>query len=296
MTGRPEYRDISCSVRSARISASARFTRQASVVELGGRQRARVETPGCSMVTVSRVPDPSLGLVLLLGAAVLVGALVQGSVGFGIVVVAAPFVVWAAPELMPGSMLVCGFVMPLLQLWTRWQDIDWVSLRAALTGRLLLTPVGVWVVAVSSTRLIALLVGVLVLAVALATAYAPAFEPRPRNLFLAGTVTGVSGTAAAVGGPFVAMTLQHDEPARIRATLAAFFAVGSFVSLVGLSVAGELTREQLWWGAVLVPFLAVGYLLSGPVVRRLDAGLLRTAMLWFCVVASVSVIVRAALA
>ena len=82
------------------------------------------------------MPEPTLGLVLLLGSAVLVGALVQGSVGFGIVVVAAPFVIWAAPELMPGSMLVCGFVMPLLQLTTRWRDVDWVSLRAALAGRL----------------------------------------------------------------------------------------------------------------------------------------------------------------
>jgi len=241
------------------------------------------------------VPDPTLGLVLVLGTAVLVGAVVQASVGFGIVVVAAPFVIWLAPELMPGSMLVCGFVMPLLQLRGTWRDIDWVSLRAALAGRLLLTPVGVWVVAVASTRLIAFLVGLLVLAVALATAYAPAFEARPRNLFVAGMLTGVSGTAAAVGGPFVAMTLQHQEPARIRATLAGFFTVGSAASLAALGYAGELPPEQLRWGAVLVPFLVVGYVLAGPVVRRLDQGRLRTAMLWFCIAAGVSIMLRAAL-
>ena len=242
------------------------------------------------------MPDPTLGLVLVLGTAVLVGAVVQASVGFGIVVVAAPFVIWLAPELMPGSMLVCGFVMPLLQLRGTWRDVDRVSLRAALAGRLLLTPVGVWVVAVASTRLIAFLVGLLVLTVALATAYAPAFEPRPRNLFVAGMLTGVSGTAAAVGGPFVAMTLQHEEPARIRATLAGFFTLGSAASLAALGFAGELPPEQLWWGAVFVPFLVVGYVLAGPVVRRLDQGRLRTAMLWFCVVAAVSIMLRAALA
>jgi uncharacterized protein len=241
------------------------------------------------------VPDPTLGLVLLLGTAVLVGAVVQASVGFGIVVVAAPFVIWLAPELMPGSMLVCGFVMPLLQLRGTWRDVDWVSLRAALAGRVLLTPVGVWVVAVASARLIAFLVGLLVLAVALATAYAPAFEARPRNLFVAGMLTGVSGTAAAVGGPFVAMTLQHQEPARIRATLAGFFTVGSAASLAALGYAGELPPEQLRWGAVLVPFLVVGYVLAGPVVRRLDQRRLRTAMLWFCIVAGVSIMLRAAL-
>lgn len=241
------------------------------------------------------MPDPSFGLVLLLGGAVLLGAVVQGSVGFGIVVVAAPFVIWVAPELMPGSMLLCGFVMPLSQLAFYWRDIDWASFRSAIAGRLLLTPVGVWVVAASSPRLIALMVGVLVLVVAVASASAPAFEARPRNLFLAGMLTGVSGTSAAVGGPFVAMTLQHEDPMRIRATLAAFFTAGSVASILGLVVSGELTGVQLRWGAIFVPFLLAGALLAGPIARRLDGGRLRTVMLVFCLVSGVSIILRAAL-
>jgi uncharacterized membrane protein YfcA len=240
------------------------------------------------------VPDPSLGLVLLLGTAVLAGALVQGSVGFGVVVVAAPVVIWVAPELMPGSMLVCGFVLPLMQLSTRWRDVGWRNLGAALSGRILMTPVGVWVVAVSSPQLIAALVGVLVIAVAVASVYAPEFEARPRNVFAAGLLTGISGTSAAVGGPFLAMTLQHEPAAQIRATLAAFFTVGSLVSLAGLRVAGELTREQLVWGVIFVPFLVVGFLLSGPVTRRLDDERLRIAMLAFCMVAGVSILLRVA--
>jgi uncharacterized membrane protein YfcA len=241
------------------------------------------------------VPEPSVGLLALLGAAVLVGALVQGSVGFGVVVVAAPVVVWVAPELMPGSMLICGFVLPLMHLVTSWRDVERTHVGAALAGRLALTPLGVWVVAVSSPRLIALLVGVLVLVVALVSAAAPVFEPRPRNLLLAGALTGVSGTTAAVGGPFVAMTLQHVPAEQLRATLAAFFTVGSVASLTGLVVAGELSRGQVVWGVLLVPFLAVGYLVSRPVTRRLDDERLRTVMLVFCVVAGVSIIVRTAL-
>jgi uncharacterized membrane protein YfcA len=241
------------------------------------------------------VPDPTLGLVLLLGGAVLVGAVVQGSVGFGIVVVAAPFVIWAAPELMPGSMLIIGFVMPLTQLARYWPDVDWSSFRFALVGRLLLTPVGVWVVAAASPRLIALLVGILVLVVAVASAYAPAFEARPRNLFMAGLLTGVSGTSAAVGGPFVAMTLQHEDPRRIRATLAAFFTFGSVASIGGLVLTGEMTSVQVQWGAIFVPFLALGALLAGPVARQLDAGRMRSVMLGFCVLSGVSIILRAVL-
>ena len=231
------------SVRAARIpgpTTTGRSAYRSISRSLSADPRRRVgQVHRLTLAVALAVPDPTLGLVLLLGGAVLVGAVVQGSVGFGIVVVAAPFVIWAAPELMPGSMLVCGFVMPLMHLSTGWRDVDRASLRSALAGRLLLTPVGVWVVAVSSPRLIALLVGILVLVVAVASAYAPEFEARPRNLFVAGLLTGISGTSAAVGGPFVAMTLQHEDPATIRATLAAFFTVGSAASMTGLALAGR---------------------------------------------------------
>ena len=66
-------------------------------------------------------------------------------------------------------------------------------------------------------------------------------------------------------------------------------------SIGGLVLAGELTAHQVRWGAIFVPFLVAGYLLSGPVVRRLDGGRLRVAMLAFCLVSGASIILRAAL-
>src|SRR5262249_41024876 len=149
---------------------------------------------------VGAVPEPTVGLVLVLGTAVLVGALVQGSVGFGVVVVAAPFVVWLGPGLMPGAVLGCGFGLPARRPVGSWREVNGRHLVTVLSARLALTPVGVWVVAVSSPDLIALLVGILVLVVAIASATAPAFEPSTRNLLLAGAMTGISGTTAAVGG------------------------------------------------------------------------------------------------
>lgn len=240
------------------------------------------------------MPDPIT--VCVLGLSVLVGAVVQSGVGFGVVLVAAPFVVWLAPELMPGAMLVCGFTLPLLGLGSRPRDLDGPVLGAALVGRALLTPVGVWAVAVLSTRAISVVVGALVLIVSLLSVRTITIGASRRNAFAAGAITGVTGTAAAIGGPFVAMTLQHETPTRIRSTLAVFFAAGSAISLVTLGIAGELSREQLLVGLLFVPFLLVGHLLSGPVMRRLDQGTMRTAVLGFCVLAGASVIVRALLA
>ena len=43
-----------------------------------------------------------------------------------------------------------------------------------------------------------------------------------------------------------------------------------------------------------MPFLVVGYLLSGPVARRIDAERMRVVVLIFCVVAGLSILLRVA--
>jgi uncharacterized membrane protein YfcA len=235
-------------------------------------------------------------LVLGLGVVLAAGAFVQSSIGFGMAVVAAPFIVLLEPALMPGALLVTTFSLPVVQLAHGATDIAWRPLGWALTGRLLLTPVGVAVVAFFSARAIAATVGVLILATVAVSVRSLRVDPTPRASFLAGAIGGISGTAASIGGPFMALVLQGQRPERVRSTLAAFFLVGAAMAVVGLAIGGQFTREQLLVGLVWIPFLAVGYAAAAPMRRRLDRERLRTAVLWFCVVASVTVIVRAAVA
>ena len=54
----------------------------------------------------------------------------------------------------------------------------------------------------------------------------------PRNAAVAGAVSGISGTAAAIGGPFLALVLQHERPQRVRSTLAVFFVAGALLGLM----------------------------------------------------------------
>ncbi len=231
--------------------------------------------------------------VLPLGLALLVGAFVQSSIGFGMAVVAAPFLVVLAPELMPGALLVTSFALPVVQLSHGARDIARRPLGWALAARLALTPVGVAVVTLLSVKSISVVVGVLILLTVAASVSALDLRPTPRNAALAGAVAGVAGTAASIGGPYLALVLQHERPERLRATMAAFFLVGTSMAVLGLTIAGEFTREQLLTGLVWVPFTALGYAAAAPARARLDRDRLRRAVLAFCVVAGVSVIVRA---
>lgn len=237
----------------------------------------------------------SLTIVLALGLAVALGAAVQSAVGFGLAVVAAPFVVLVEPDLMPASLLMCGFFLPLWELIRHERDIAWRLLGSAFATRLLLTPVGAALVVVAGTREIALIVGLMVLLVVAVSLTPMSIRATVPNALVAGTITGVSGTAASIGGPFFAMVLQHERPSRIRSTLAAFFVLGSASGLIALTIAGEVTRDHVLAGLIWVPFMALGVWLGRPLRLAVSPQRMRPVVLTFCAVASVVVIVRALL-
>ncbi|WP_338747710.1 sulfite exporter TauE/SafE family protein [Janibacter alittae] len=233
--------------------------------------------------------DPT---ILALGLAVGAGAFVQSSIGFGIAVVSAPVIVVVEPQLMPVSLMVCAIFLPCVQLAGGPRVVSWQPLGWSLAARLLATPLGVVIVAVTSADAIALIVGVLILVTVAVSVRAVDVRPTRGSMLAAGAISGVSGTAASIGGPFMALAMQHEPPHRLRATLAVFFIVGTGVSLAGLALAGQVSAEQLRAGLTWWPCVVAGHLAAGPVRARLDAGALRRVVLAFCVVASLGVIIR----
>lgn len=233
-------------------------------------------------------------VVLALGLALFLGSFVQSSVGFGINVVAGPFVLFAAPDLMPGALVLNGLVLPLIQWRGGFRDVAWGPLRWNLLARALATPLGVWLVLVLDVRWIGVILAVLILVTVALSVRTVAIEATPGNAALTGVVSGLTGTSAAVGGPFTALLFQNETPNRIRDTLAVSFLLGSVLSIAGLVPAGQLTWADVVAALVWTPFVWVGYAVSGPARRHLDGGRLRAAVLIFCVVAAVSILVRAA--
>ncbi|HKX68834.1 MAG TPA: TSUP family transporter [Intrasporangium sp.] len=228
-----------------------------------------------------------------LGLAVALGAFVQGSIGFGIAVVSAPFIVVWAPELMPVAMLVASLAVPVVQLLHGPREIAWRPLRWAITGRVLFTPAGVWVVAAFSVDVIAALVGVLLLVTVAVSLTRVHIDASPRSAFASGAVAGVAATAASIGGPFFALVLQHETPVRVRSTLSWFFVIGSAISLAGLAIGGRVDVASVRAGLLWIPFAVAGYAAAGPARRLLSSGRLRIAVLAFCTLAGTLVVIRA---
>jgi uncharacterized membrane protein YfcA len=228
----------------------------------------------------------------VLSAGVLVAALVQGSVGLGFALVAAPVVTLVDAHLMPGVMIWLGLVLPALTFVRERSDARWAGIGWALAGRVPGTVLGVLVVAAVSTEALGLLVAVVVLAAVVASWWVVRVPDHPSVLAGAGLVSGVTGTSVSIDGPPVALALQHVRGPELRATMSAYFLGGALLSLAGLALGGQLHRDQAVTAAALVPVVLVGFAASGPLRRHVDAGRTRPAVLGVCAVSAVALLLR----
>ncbi|WP_214320198.1 sulfite exporter TauE/SafE family protein [Nonomuraea sediminis] len=227
-------------------------------------------------------------VLIIGGLAVFVGAVVQGSVGFGLGLIAAPVLTLLDPGLMPGAIQVANLTLPLLTLAREWRLIDWRGLGFGVLGRVPGGLVGAYIVVYVSVQALGVLVGAMVLIAVVVTAKAPSLPRNGYTVTGAGFVSGITGTATGIGGPPIALVYQDAKGPQIRATLAMYFFLSAAQSLALLAVVGHLPGRALATGALLLIPMIAGFLATGPVRRYVDGGKMRAAIL---VVAALSAIV-----
>jgi uncharacterized membrane protein YfcA len=229
---------------------------------------------------------------LVTTAIVAVGAVVQGTVGFGLGLFAAPLLMLIDPRLIPGPLLVGSGVLTLLMARREWHAVQGRDLAWSLGGRVVGTLVALAVLTTLARDQLDLLFGALVLAAVALTSTRVRLRPGPKSLAGAGALSGLMGTTTTVGGPPMALLYQHEPGPRLRGTLAAFFVVGVVMSLAGLRVIGRFGALELRLAALVVPGILLGYALSRKTVGVLDRGFIRPAVLGISAAAALLVIGR----
>jgi uncharacterized membrane protein YfcA len=217
-------------------------------------------------------------------------AILQGAVGFGLGMIAIPFLIYLDLRFVPGPLLVAALTLHMLVLRRDRSGVDPSGLAMLLSGRLLGTiPAAMLLAWLPLDNMKLLLAGVVLAGAVMGVVHSGA-RPTTPVLFVAGAVSGFMATAAGLGGPPVALVYQRETGLRLRGTLAAYFIIGTIVSLLALAWAGRFTGEEVRLGALLVPGTVLGYFMSRPAAEYLDAGYTRTAVLAVSVLAAVSVI------
>jgi uncharacterized membrane protein YfcA len=223
---------------------------------------------------------------------VLAAAFVQGAIGVGFALIAAPVMAMLTPELVPVGLLVLMLPLNAYVAWRERSALDLPSAWKITLGRFVGTFGGVALLVVLSAHQLAILIGAATIAACIATLTAPSFRANARAYLAAGFVTGVSETATGIGGPPLALVYQHHPAPALRSTIAFCFLVGEIVSLVILAVAGQTSASQFTDALLLVPALAVGAMLSRAAHARLPARLMRSLVLGFAIISAVVLLVR----
>jgi uncharacterized membrane protein YfcA len=194
----------------------------------------------------------------------------QASIGFGMGMLAAPIVAVVDPALIPGTLIMLATLLTVLVVAREHQQIDLAGTGWALAGRVPGTVAGAFLLLLLPEKALALVLAGVVLSGVVLTSIGWIPVPHRRNLVLAGATSGVLGTATSIGGPPMALVWQGSSGARLRGTMSGFFLVGSLMSIGMLALTGAIDGHTISMFAVLIPAVAVGYLLSWPVNRILD--------------------------
>lgn len=234
----------------------------------------------------------SLGQYVVVALVILIGAAVQGTVGFGLNLVSAPLVGAIAPQLLPTTMIVVGVPLSIAIALTDHEHIDWRGVGWISLGRLPGSVAGALVVAALSTRALGGTVGVIVLLACLISLVSVHHSINWKNSLGAGVASGFMDTAASTGGPPLALLYQHRPAGEVRGTFAVAFPIGSVISIVALAAGGAVHEWQILIAALFLPSLAAGYFIGRALIGRLAGRSLRPAVLSLAALGGVAAIVR----
>jgi len=235
----------------------------------------------------------TIGALVLAASATLVGATIQGSIGFGMNLVTVPLLALVLPDALPVTVVLLGIPISIAMLRHEHQALDRAGFSWIITGRVPGTLLGAWVVATVSTAALQGLIGAFVLTFVVASLVTPPIPVQRSTQVAAGAVSGVTGTAAGIGGPPIALLYQRHAGPQMRSTLAATFFFGTLLSITTLSLARQVSWDQVWLALGLAPLVVLGSSGGRRFHDVLDRGWMRPAVLLFATVSAAVVIVDA---
>jgi len=234
----------------------------------------------------------SLLVVLLVWCIVAVGAMLQGGIGFGLGTFSVPLLLLVEPAFVPGPMLLSAFVLTLFLLRRERASVAFFEVRWGIVGRGVGSVAAAVLLVQLPKDLVAPVVAGLVL-VAILFLVAGWRLPITRwSLLFVGTMSGLLGTAASIGGPPLAMLYVDQKGGRIRGTLSGIFVAGTLMSVTALFFAGRFGLQELKLTGMLLPGVAVGYLMSRRAAAMADKGFIRPAIIIVSGLAAILSIVR----
>lgn len=216
---------------------------------------------------------------ILIYVIVTMGAMLQGSLGFGLGPLAVPLLLLIDPGFIPGPMLLVSIFLTFSVFRRERSDFHKEGFAWVIVGRIVGSAAGAGLLIIIPNENLNLFYGSLIILAVILSVSGWHLRMVPKNFLFAGTLSGMMATAAAIGGPSMALVYQHGSGPRLRSTLSGIFLVGSVIALFFLFLAGKLGLPELYRALILLPGIVTGFYLSRFSKTVLDKKLLRPAIL-----------------
>lgn len=238
------------------------------------------------------MPSSEIAVVLLAGVIVFAGHLVKGVSGFGSALFAVPLLLlFLDVRFVTPTFLLFDFTSGILLATANWRSIDRRLLLLLLSGMVVGTGIGTWVLLSFDHRILKRILGVLVTGWALAMLFSrepgsPAAERAAGSALapVSGFLGGLLGATFSVNGPPIIIYLSHvlNEKETFRATLYGVFFADACYKMVLFTANRLLDWEVLRFALLMAPFLITGVaagswlqqFLDEKVFRKVVAGIL----------------------
>lgn len=232
---------------------------------------------------------PELVPWLICAVTVVFGTVVQRLSGAGYGMFAAPVMALVAPEWLPGTVVLVGFVVSAGSLLNARDAVEWRDLPPGFSGRVIGAAIAAYIAAaVIGTDALAIIVGCVVLFAVALTVLGLSVPISGRSLFIAGGASGLMGTLTGIGAPPMAILYANVETRRAAATQNAFYSFGTFVAIIALRIAGVLSVPQLAFAATLAPLVPIALWICRPLAKRFERRAIRP---WALSIATLSALV-----
>lgn len=200
---------------------------------------------------------------------IFIASLLQGSIGFGLGLVAVPIISLIKPDILPVTVLFLVTILSLGMCFREWQSVNWSFVFWAFVGRIPGTIIGAWAILIMSSEVLGITMAVAVIVGIAFSMIGWSPTNRGSNVSIAGLASGVLATTAGIGGPPLIIVMRQMQPGEVRATLGVVFSAGGFLSLGGLVVVGEVNMESTLYAMYTIPFMVAGLVISRFAIRKI---------------------------
>lgn len=228
---------------------------------------------------------------IYLALTVLIASFIQGSVGIGFALIAAPVMGVIQPSLLPVTVLILMIPLNILVSYNEKEHIEWSSVTWVTLGRFFGTFFGLWLIIVLATNQLKIAVGVFTVVAATIALFMPKFTPNKKLSINVGMITGITETATGIGGPPLAIYYQFATASVLRSSVAVCFLLGELLSLMFLAYANKITADHLEMTIALLPFLLIGCFVARFTHNMINPKFLRLLVLIFSLVSGIYLII-----